>query len=79
IISGEDEGFIKIVSDAQYGEILGVHIIGSDVAELIGGMSLAMSLEATALDLSWNIYPHPTLSEIIREAAHAVEGKAIHF
>ena len=78
IISGDDEGFIKIVSDAQYGEILGVHIIGPDVAELIGGMSLAMSLETTVLDLSWNIYPHPTLSEIIHEAAHAVEGKAIH-
>ncbi|HHT9124203.1 MAG TPA: dihydrolipoyl dehydrogenase [Candidatus Brocadiia bacterium] len=79
IISGEDEGFIKIVSDTQYGEILGVHIIGADAGELVGGMSLAMSLEATALDLSWNIYPHPTLSEIIHEAAHAVEGKAIHF
>ncbi len=78
IISGDDEGFIKIVSDAQYGEILGVHIIGPDVAELIGGMSLAMSLETTAIDLSWNIYPHPTLSEIIHEAAQAVEGKAIH-
>ncbi len=78
IISGDDEGFIKIVSDAQYGEILGVHIIGYEAGELIGGMSLAMSLEATALDLSWNIYPHPTLSEIIHEAAHAVEGKAIH-
>ncbi len=78
IISGDNEGFIKIVSDAQYGEILGVHIIGTDAGELIGGMSLAMSLEATALDLSWNIYPHPTLSEIIHEAAHAVEGKAIH-
>ncbi|MGR3311138.1 MAG: dihydrolipoyl dehydrogenase [Candidatus Brocadiales bacterium] len=78
IISGDDEGFIKIVSDAQYGEILGVHIIGADAGELIGGMSLAMSLEATALDLSWNIYPHPTLSENIHEAAHAVEGKAIH-
>jgi dihydrolipoamide dehydrogenase len=78
IISGDEEGFIKIVTDAQYGEILGVHIIGADAGELIGGMSLAMTLEATALDLSWNIYPHPTLSEIIHEAAHAVEGKAIH-
>ena len=49
-----------------------------EVSEFIGGLSLAMSLEATALDISNAIFPHPTLSEVIKEAAHAVEGQAIH-
>ncbi len=79
VISGEEEGgLVKIVTDKKYGEILGVHMIGPDVSELIGGLSLAMSLEATALDISNAIFPHPTLSEVIKEAAHAVEGQAIH-
>ena len=79
VISGDDDGgFIKIVADKKYGEILGVHMIGPEVSEFIGGLSLAMSLEATALDISNAIFPHPTLSEVIKEAAHAVEGQAIH-
>lgn len=79
VISGDDGGgFVKIVADKKYGEIIGIHMIGPDVSELIGGLSLAMSLEATALDISGAIFPHPTLSEAIKEVAHAVEGKAIH-
>lgn len=79
VIEGEEEaGFIKIIADRKYGEILGVHMLGPDVSEFAGGLSLAMSLEATALDISNAIFPHPTLSEIIKEAAHAVEGQAIH-
>ena len=66
------------MADKKYGEILGVHMIGPEVSEFIGGLSLAISLEATALDISNAIFPHPTLSEVIKEAAHAVEGQAIH-
>ena len=79
VISGEDEtGFVKIIAGRKYGEILGVHMIGPDVSEFVGSLSLAMSLEATALDISNAIFPHPTLSEVIKEVAHAVEGQAIH-
>ena len=78
-IMGEgEEGFIKVITDASSGEILGVHMIGHEVGELIGGMSLAMNLEATNLEVSANIFPHPTLSEVFAEAFHAIEGKAIH-
>jgi len=78
IIGEGEEGFIKVLTDESSGEILGVHLIGHEVGELIGGMSLAMNLEATSLEISANIFPHPTLSEVFAEAFHAVEGKAIH-
>ena len=79
IIDGEHEdGFIKIIADEKYGEILGVNAIGPNVAELMWGISLTTILEGTASELSSNIYPHPTLSEAILEAAHAVVDKAIH-
>ncbi len=75
---GEEEGFIKAITDKSSGEILGVHLIGHEVGELIGGMALAMNLEATNLEVSANIFPHPTISEVFAEAFHAIEGKAIH-
>ncbi len=75
---GEDEGFIKVITDKSSGEILGVHLIGHEVGELIGGMSLAMNLEATNLEVSANIFPHPTISEVFSEVFHMIEGKAIH-
>ena len=75
---GEEEGFIKVITDKSSGEILGVHLIGHEVSELIGGMSLAMSLEATNLEVSANIFPHPTISEVFAEVFHMIEGKAIH-
>jgi dihydrolipoamide dehydrogenase len=75
---GEEEGFIKVITDKSSGEILGVHLIGHEVGELIGGMSLAMNLEATNLEVSANIFPHPTISEVFAEAFHMIEGKAIH-
>ncbi|KHE93239.1 MAG: dihydrolipoamide dehydrogenase [Candidatus Scalindua brodae] len=77
-IIGEGEGFIKVITDESSGEILGVHLIGHEVGELIGGMSLAMNLEATNLEVSANIFPHPTLSEVFAEAFHMIEGNAIH-
>ncbi len=78
IIGEGEEGFIKVLTDESSCEILGVHLIGHEVGELIGSMSLAMNLEATDLEVSANIFPHPTLSEIFAEAFHAIEGKAIH-
>ena len=77
-IIGEEEGFIKVITDESSSDILGVHLIGYEVGELIGGMSLAMNLEATNLEVSANIFPHPTLSEVFAEAFHMIEGKAIH-
>lgn len=77
-ILGVREGFVKIVSAEPYGEILGVHMIGPRVTESIAEAVVAMRLEGTALDLSRTIHPHPTLAEALLEAAHAVEGKAIH-
>ena len=79
IIDGEyEDGFIKIVSDDKFGEILGVHAVGPNVGELMWGMSLTTILEGTAIELSNTIFPHPTLSEAILEAAHAIVDKPIH-
>jgi dihydrolipoyl dehydrogenase len=77
-IVGQHEGFIKIVSDAEYGEILGVHIIGPQATELIAEAVLAMELEATAEDLIWTIHAHPTLAEAMLDASNSVFGMAIN-
>ena len=77
-IVGEHEGFIKIVSDAQYGEILGVHIIGPNATELIAEAVTAMELEGTAEDLMFTIHAHPTLAEAMLDAANSVYGMAIN-
>jgi dihydrolipoamide dehydrogenase len=77
-IVGQHEGFIKIVSDADYGEILGVHIIGPQATELIAEAVAAMELEATVEDLMWTIHAHPTLAEAMLDAANSVYGLAIN-
>ena len=77
-ILGAREGFVKMVCDEKYGEILGVHMIGPRVTELIAEAVVAMRLEGTALDLSHAIHPHPTISEAMMEAAHAAHDWAIH-
>jgi dihydrolipoamide dehydrogenase len=77
-IVGEHEGFIKVVSDAQYGEILGVHIIGPQATELIAEAVTAMELEATVEDLMWTIHAHPTLAEAMLDASNSVYGLAIN-
>jgi len=79
IALGETEGFIKIVSDEQYGEILGAHLIGPEVTELIGEFVIAKTLESTALELKQAVHPHPTLSEAVMEAGGAIFGEAIHY
>jgi dihydrolipoamide dehydrogenase len=72
-------GFVKIVADKQYGEILGVHMIGPRVTEMIAEGGLALSHEATGASMLNTIHAHPTLYEAIGEAAHALEhGAAIH-
>jgi dihydrolipoamide dehydrogenase len=78
-ILGENEGFVKLVSERKYKQILGVHMIGPHVTELIAEAGALIGLEATAGDLSHLIHPHPTVSEGIMEAAHALySGAAIH-
>ena len=77
-IVGQHEGFIKTVSDADYGEILGVHIIGPQATELIAEAVAAMELEATVEDLMWTIHAHPTLAEAMLDASNSVYGMAIN-
>ncbi|HDD55672.1 MAG TPA: dihydrolipoyl dehydrogenase [Chloroflexi bacterium] len=71
-------GWVKIVTDKKYGEILGAHMIGPEVTELLPELTLAQANELTAAEIGHNIHAHPTLSEILHEAAKAVSGEAIH-
>ena len=75
---GDYAGFVKIVTDAKYGEILGAHMIGPEVTELLPELTLAQSMELTIEEIARNVHAHPTLSEVIMEAAHAAAGHAIH-
>lgn len=75
---GEVEGFIKIIVDPKYGELLGMHIIASNATELISEGVMTMELEGTVFELAKAVHPHPTLSEIIMEAAHGAIDKPIH-
>nr|PZN71117.1 MAG: dihydrolipoyl dehydrogenase [Bacillota bacterium] len=77
-VYGSVDGFAKIVADAATGDVLGVHLIGPEATNLIAEASLALTLNASAWELGQVIRPHPTLSEILGEAALAVEGRAIH-
>ncbi|MDQ3173407.1 MAG: dihydrolipoyl dehydrogenase [Acidobacteriota bacterium] len=77
-ILGEEEGFVKIVSEAKYDEILGVHIIGPHATELIAEACVAMQLESTAEELGRTMHAHPTVSEAVMEAAEDVHGLAVH-
>ncbi len=78
VAAGDSEGFVKLILGEPHGEILGAHIIGADATELIAEVGLGITLEATADELSSTIHAHPTLSEMIHEAALAGEGKPIH-
>lgn len=77
-ILGAHEGFIKVVSDARYGEVLGVHIIGPQATELIAESVAALELEATVEDLMATIHPHPTVSEAMSDAVNSVYGLTIN-
>lgn len=78
LVFGESDGFVKIVADKETGDILGVHMIGPHVTDMISEAGLAKVLDATPWEVAHTIHPHPTLSEAIGEAALAVDGKAIH-
>ena len=77
-VIGERNGFVKILSEAKYGEVLGVQIFGPHATDLIGEAVLAMQMEGTAQDLAKTIHPHPTLTEAMKEAALDVDGMALH-
>ncbi|MBT2687022.1 dihydrolipoyl dehydrogenase [Bacillus sp. ISL-47] len=78
LVFGESDGFVKIVADKDTDDILGVHMIGPHVTDMISEAGLARVLDATPWEVAHTIHPHPTLSEAIGEAALAVDGKAIH-
>ncbi|WP_338470198.1 dihydrolipoyl dehydrogenase [Niallia sp. XMNu-256] len=78
LVFGESDGFVKMVVDAETNDLLGVHMIGPHVTELISEAGLARVLDATPWEISQNIHPHPSLSEAIGEAALAVDGNALH-
>jgi dihydrolipoamide dehydrogenase len=75
---GENVGFVKIVAEAATGKILGAHMIGPDVSELLPELTLAHNAGLTSTDIARNVHTHPTLSEVLMEAAHVLEGHAIH-
>jgi dihydrolipoamide dehydrogenase len=79
IALGETEGFVKTVFDADSGELLGAHMVGAEVTELIQGFTIAKTLETTEAELMETIFPHPTLSEMMHESVLDAYGRAIHF
>lgn len=78
LVYGESDGFVKMVADAKTDDLLGVHMIGPHVTDMISEAGLAKVLDATPWEVAHTIHPHPTLAEAIGEAALAVDGKAIH-
>ena len=75
---GDYAGWVKIVTDARYGEILGAHMVGPEVTELLPELTLAQMMELTPAEIARNVHAHPTLTETLMEAAHDVSGHAIH-
>ena len=75
---GDYAGWVKLITDAKYGEILGAHMVGPEVTELLPELTIAQMMELTASEISRNVHAHPSLSEVLMEAAHAAEGHSIH-
>jgi dihydrolipoamide dehydrogenase len=75
---GESGGWVKLITDAKYGELLGAHMLGPEVTELLPELTLAQMMELTPAEIARNVHAHPTLSETLMEAAHVAEGMAIH-
>ena len=75
---GETAGMVKLVVDAKHGELLGGHMIGPEVTELLGELSMTRLLEGTTLELGWAVHAHPSLSEMLKEAALGAQGRTIH-
>src|SRR5258705_1104191 len=78
IALGEDQGLVKVVFDAKTGELLGAHMIGAEVTELIQGYAIAMQAEVTEHELMDTVFPHPTLSEMMHEAVLDAYGRVLH-
>ena len=78
IALGEDQGMVKTVFDAKTGQLLGAHLVGAEVTELIQGFAIAMQLETTEQELMHTVFPHPTLSEMMHESVLAAYGRVIH-
>ena len=78
IALGEDQGLVKVIFDKKTGELLGAHMIGAEVTELIQGFVVAMNLETTEEELMHSIFPHPTLSEMMHESVLAAYGRPLH-
>jgi len=76
--TGHVDGFVKVVADAQYGQLLGVHMLGHGVTELIAEAALALTLETTLAEVIATVHAHPTLAEALREAALAADDRAIN-
>ncbi|MFN7014231.1 MAG: dihydrolipoyl dehydrogenase, partial [Bacteroidia bacterium] len=76
--SGNNDGFVKLIFDAKYGELLGAHMIGANVTEMIAEIVAARKLETTGHEIIKAVHPHPTMSEAIMEAAAAAYGEVIH-
>ncbi|MCC6975604.1 MAG: dihydrolipoyl dehydrogenase [Anaerolineae bacterium] len=76
---GDYAGFVKVISDAKYGELLGAHLIGPGVTELLPELTLAQMWELTAAEIARNVHAHPTLSEALMEVAHGLEGHMINY
>ena len=76
---GEDEGFIKTIFDKSTGELLGAHMVGAEVTELISTFLVGKELETTSEEFISTIFPHPTMSEILHESVLSSEEKAIHY
>ena len=79
IAMGEPDGMVKTVFDAKTGELLGAHMVGAEVTEMIQGYTVARTLEATEADLMHTVFPHPTISETMHEAVLDAHKRAIHF
>jgi dihydrolipoamide dehydrogenase len=77
-ILGKKRGFVKFVTDAKYGEILGVHIVGPQATDLLAEPAYAMQMETTIQDIASTVHAHPTLYEAIYEAAAIAAGRAVH-
>ena len=78
IALGEDQGLVKTIFDARTGRLLGAHMVGAEVTELIHGFAVAMGLETTEEELINTVFPHPTLSETMHESVLDAYGRVIH-
>jgi dihydrolipoamide dehydrogenase len=78
VAAGEIEGFVKVIFDAKTGALIGAHMIGHEVTEMIQGYVTAIAMEATEEDIHGIVYPHPTMSEAMHEAALDAYGRVIH-